>query len=141
MAVKVAINGFGRIGRSVLRAIIESGRTDIQVVAINDLADAMQQKKSKEAVGRVLNGLAEYTVNHFADEERSFAQTNYPEEAMHKQLHKKLVDQVVALIGKFNAGEPLITQDVINFLQDWLINHIQGVDKKYGPHLNKGGIR
>jgi glyceraldehyde 3-phosphate dehydrogenase len=38
MAVKVAINGFGRIGRNVLRAIVESGRTDIVVVAINDLA-------------------------------------------------------------------------------------------------------
>ncbi|MDA1155391.1 MAG: type I glyceraldehyde-3-phosphate dehydrogenase [Proteobacteria bacterium] len=37
MAVKVAINGFGRIGRNILRAIIESGRTDITVVAINDL--------------------------------------------------------------------------------------------------------
>ncbi|GLK78602.1 type I glyceraldehyde-3-phosphate dehydrogenase [Methylopila turkensis] len=37
MAVKVAINGFGRIGRLVLRAIVESGRKDIQVVAINDL--------------------------------------------------------------------------------------------------------
>lgn len=37
MTVKVAINGFGRIGRNVLRGIIESGRTDIQVVAINDL--------------------------------------------------------------------------------------------------------
>ena len=37
MAVKVAINGFGRIGRNVLRAVIESGRTDIEVVAINDL--------------------------------------------------------------------------------------------------------
>ena len=37
MTVKVAINGFGRIGRNVLRAIVESGRTDIQVVAINDL--------------------------------------------------------------------------------------------------------
>jgi glyceraldehyde 3-phosphate dehydrogenase len=37
MAVKVAINGFGRIGRNVLRAIVESGRSDIQVVAINDL--------------------------------------------------------------------------------------------------------
>ncbi|MFY8096098.1 MAG: type I glyceraldehyde-3-phosphate dehydrogenase [Niveispirillum sp.] len=40
MAVKVAINGFGRIGRLVLRALIESGRKDIEVVAINDLADA-----------------------------------------------------------------------------------------------------
>ena len=37
MAIKVAINGFGRIGRLVLRAIAESGRKDIQVVAINDL--------------------------------------------------------------------------------------------------------
>ncbi len=39
MAVRVAINGFGRIGRLVLRAIYESGRTDVEVAAINDLAD------------------------------------------------------------------------------------------------------
>ena len=37
MAVKVAINGFGRIGRNILRAIVESGREDIEVVAVNDL--------------------------------------------------------------------------------------------------------
>src|SRR6202012_1273972 len=37
MAVRVAINGFGRIGRNVLRAIYEAKRSDIQVVAINDL--------------------------------------------------------------------------------------------------------
>jgi glyceraldehyde 3-phosphate dehydrogenase len=37
MTVKVAINGFGRIGRNILRAIVEQGRTDIEVVAINDL--------------------------------------------------------------------------------------------------------
>src|SRR4029079_14720797 len=37
MALRVAINGFGRIGRLVLRAIVESGRKDIEVVAINDL--------------------------------------------------------------------------------------------------------
>ncbi|RFC62828.1 type I glyceraldehyde-3-phosphate dehydrogenase [Fulvimarina endophytica] len=37
MAVRVAINGFGRIGRNILRSIIESGRTDIEVVGINDL--------------------------------------------------------------------------------------------------------
>ncbi|MEJ0061953.1 MAG: type I glyceraldehyde-3-phosphate dehydrogenase [Alphaproteobacteria bacterium] len=41
MTVRVAINGFGRIGRLVLRALLESGRTDIEVVAINDLADTV----------------------------------------------------------------------------------------------------
>ncbi len=41
MAIRVAINGFGRIGRLVYRALVESGRTDIEVVAINDLADTV----------------------------------------------------------------------------------------------------
>lgn len=39
MTVRVSINGFGRIGRNILRAIYESGRTDIKVVGINDLGD------------------------------------------------------------------------------------------------------
>ena len=43
MTLKVAINGFGRIGRCVLRAVVESGRSDIEVVAINDLAPAEAQ--------------------------------------------------------------------------------------------------
>ena len=38
MSIRVAINGFGRIGRMVLRAIVETERNDISVVAINDLA-------------------------------------------------------------------------------------------------------
>ncbi len=37
MAVRIAINGFGRIGRNILRAIVESGRTDVDVVGVNDL--------------------------------------------------------------------------------------------------------
>jgi glyceraldehyde 3-phosphate dehydrogenase len=40
MAIKVGINGYGRIGRNILRAIYESGRTDIEIVAINDLGDS-----------------------------------------------------------------------------------------------------
>ncbi|MHB8453476.1 MAG: type I glyceraldehyde-3-phosphate dehydrogenase [Acidiferrobacterales bacterium] len=40
MAIKVAINGYGRIGRNVLRALYESGRKDVQIVAINDLGNA-----------------------------------------------------------------------------------------------------
>ena len=39
MTARVAINGFGRIGRLVLRAAFESGRNDVEIVAINDLAD------------------------------------------------------------------------------------------------------
>ncbi len=44
MTIRVGINGFGRIGRNVLRALFESGRTDIEVVAINDLAPLATNK-------------------------------------------------------------------------------------------------
>ena len=40
MAIRVAINGYGRIGRNILRALYESGRDDVEIVAINDLGDA-----------------------------------------------------------------------------------------------------
>jgi hemerythrin len=108
---------------------------------VNDLHDAMQQKRTKEAIGQILRGLADYTVNHFADEEKAFSQTRYLDEANHKVLHKKLVDQVVDLIGKFQSGETVLSQDVITFLQKWLVEHIKGQDKNYGPHLIKNGIK
>ena len=44
MTIRVAINGFGRIGRNVMRALFESGRTDIEIVAINDLAPLATNK-------------------------------------------------------------------------------------------------
>ena len=37
MTLKIGINGFGRIGRNILRAIVETGRSDLEVIAINDL--------------------------------------------------------------------------------------------------------
>jgi glyceraldehyde-3-phosphate dehydrogenase/erythrose-4-phosphate dehydrogenase len=39
MTIKIAINGYGRIGRNILRALYESGRKDLQIVAVNDLGD------------------------------------------------------------------------------------------------------
>ena len=110
-------------------------------VMVNDLHDAMQQKRSKDAIGQILGRLIEYTGSHFAHEEESFRTTRYPDEAAHKQEHAKLVEQVLQLQGKFTAGEAVLTQSVIEFLQGWLINHIKGTDKRYAPHLIKNGIR
>ena len=108
---------------------------------VNELHEAMQHKRSREAIGSILKGLADYTVSHFAAEERAFEKTGYQDTANHKDMHKRLVDQVVALIGRFQGGETLLTQDVITFLQKWLVEHIKGQDKKYSQHLTKNGIK
>ncbi|HEX9080200.1 MAG TPA: bacteriohemerythrin, partial [Desulfuromonadaceae bacterium] len=86
---------------------------------VNDLHDAMQQKRSREAVGSILGRLIEYTASHFAAEEEGFRRTGYPEEAQHRTHHARLVEQVLDLQRKFNSGEALLTQSVIEFLQDW----------------------
>lgn len=122
-----------------IRSIDEQHRKLFDMV--NDLHDAMQQKRSKEAIGQILSRLIEYTGSHFAHEEDAFRKTSYPEESAHKQEHSKLVEQVLDLQGKFNAGEAVLTQSVIEFLQGWLINHIKGTDKRYAPHLSKNGIQ
>jgi len=108
---------------------------------VNELHDAMQQKRSREAIGSVLNRLIDYTAKHFAGEEEAMTRSSYPDFAAHKREHEKLVEQALGLKAKFDAGETLPAQGVIEFLQSWLVNHIKGVDQKYGPHLNKNGMR
>ena len=56
MAIKIAINGYGRIGRNIMRAIYESGRNkEIQVVAINDLGDANTNAHLTDSIQRMVN--------------------------------------------------------------------------------------
>jgi hemerythrin len=110
-------------------------------IMVNELNEAMQHKRSREAVGSVLDRLISYTGSHFAEEEAAFRKTGYPEEAEHCKLHVELVQQALGLQEKFNSGEALLTHDVIQFLQDWLVKHIKGADHRYGAHLRSKGIR
>jgi len=107
---------------------------------VNELSDAMQHKRSKEAIGSVLRRLIEYTGSHFAAEEEVFRRTGYPEEEAHRRQHQELVQKAVALQDKFNSGEMLLTQEVIEFLQDWLVKHIKGTDQRYGAHLRTNNV-
>jgi methyl-accepting chemotaxis protein/hemerythrin len=107
---------------------------------VNELSDSMQRKRSKDAIASVLQRLIEYTGSHFAAEEAAFKKAGYPDEVQHCQIHNDLVRQVLDLQQKFSSGETVLTNDVIQFLQNWLVNHIKGDDRRYGQHLSKHGI-
>ena len=108
---------------------------------VNELYDAMQAGQGRDSLGRILNGLVQYTKFHFAREEKFFAQTGYPAAAPHKQEHDALTRQVLDVQQKYAAGATAtLSLDVMQFLKNWLINHIQGSDQKYRPHLNAKGI-
>jgi hemerythrin len=108
---------------------------------VNELYDAMQAGHGKEKLGRILDGLVQYTKMHFAREEKFFAQTGYADTAAHKQQHDALTGQVLDVQRKYASGlTATLSIDVMNFLRDWLVKHIQGSDQKYRPHLNAKGI-
>lgn len=107
---------------------------------INELHDAMKVGKGKEVIGKVLTSLTDYTRRHFTSEESLMKLHGYPGYEEQKKAHNQLVIQVVEIQNKYNEGL-VQSQQIISFLKDWLINHIQGMDQKYGSHLNAKGVK
>ena len=105
------------------------------VAMANDLHDAMREGKGKQTLGVILNGLAVYTKTHFETEERYFRQFEYPETAAHVRQHDDFVRQVDEFRAAYESGRAALSVDVMNFLSDWLTNHIKGTDKKYARFL------
>ena len=111
------------------------------VSMLNQLFDAINSGQGKESLGTILDGLVDYTKIHFANEERLFVQTSYPDSIAHKKEHDDLTRQVVDLQTKYKAGVTgTLSLEVMTFLKTWLVNHIQGNDRKYMPHLIAKGI-
>lgn len=106
---------------------------------VNQLHDAMMEGKANDEVAPILDGLISYTATHFAHEEMYFDKFGYEETAEHKQLHQDLVAQVMDFKGKFDSGEVTLSSDLMEFLKDWLMNHIMQEDKKYTDCLTSNG--
>jgi methyl-accepting chemotaxis protein/hemerythrin len=110
------------------------------VEIINELYGAMRKGHGKDAIGSILDGLVDYTRTHFANEERLMKEAGFSGYEEQKRAHAALITQVQEIHGKFKSGTAL-SQEVLSFLKNWLVNHIQGMDKQYGPAINKKGIR
>jgi hemerythrin-like metal-binding protein len=103
---------------------------------INALFDAMKIGKGSSLVGKTLDELIEYTKNHFRTEEDYMIKCNYPAFGEHKKIHDKLTEDVKNIKNKFLANPNTnLSIETLDFLRDWLTQHIQGTDKKYVPYM------
>lgn len=111
------------------------------VTIINELHDAMRVGKSKEVLTPILQRLAEYTVFHFASEEKYMNNFNYPGYQAHKSEHDRFVAKVTQFQSDLASGKVLFSMELMTFLKDWLIKHIQGMDQQYTTCLNQNGVK
>ena len=107
---------------------------------INQLHSAMKDGKGKDVIGKVISELISYTQVHFAHEESLMSKYSYPGYVKHKSLHDELVKQVLEIEKEFKSGKTVISQNVLNFLKKWLVEHIVGTDKLYTAFMNSKGI-
>jgi hemerythrin len=107
---------------------------------INRLHDAMAKRAGQQVLGGLLNELIDYTVTHFQCEEKYMRATAYPGYTQQKQQHDGFIKQVQDLQTRFQANQPCVTLDAMEFLKNWLTKHIQGTDKQYSDHFTKAGV-
>jgi len=109
---------------------------------LNELHGATYQGKGQEVVGNTLAGLISYTVEHFQYEEKLFKETGYPEAEAHAAEHVILTKKVMDIHEKFKSGiTTALTQEVLLFLVNWLMDHTMDSDKKYSAHLIAAGVQ
>lgn len=107
---------------------------------LNELHDSMRAGKGSATVGKVLDELVDYTKVHFTTEERLMQANAYPHFAGHKRIHENMVREVEQLREKYRSGSSVLTIEVMQFLKNWLSEHITGTDQSYSPYLNSKGI-
>ena len=108
---------------------------------INQIHYGITVGHSREILMAVLDQLVNYIIFHFAREEEMFARTNYLDATAHKMEHDSFINRIMDLQERVNkAPVAMLNLELMSFLRNWLITHILGSDKKYGPGLNAHGI-
>jgi hemerythrin len=124
---------------------VNIGTIDVQhknlVNIVNELHQAMKGGVGRDKLGQILSDLIKYTQEHFATEERLMYGHAYPEFPAHKSEHERLTSTVLGFQRRFLSNEVGLSVDVMEFLENWLIKHILGSDKKYSPFLIAKGVR
>ncbi|CAH0539303.1 Bacteriohemerythrin [Vibrio marisflavi CECT 7928] len=111
----------------------------ILVHLVNELYYLLRHNYGLASIKRVVQGLIDYTANHFTYEETLFEQFNYSEQKQHTEKHRQLVLKVLDFQKRVESGED-IGEELFTFLKDWLSGHIMREDRAYAESFKKFGL-
>lgn len=107
---------------------------------INELYDALAERREHEILSQLFNDLEEYTHTHFGFEEACFDKFNYERKDSHILQHKEFISKL-ALMKKDIQEDAEDVEDLFTFLVDWLIHHIKGTDHMYAECFHEHGLK
>lgn len=95
------------------------------------LHQALTLGKSKAIIVQLVSELREYTLTHFKNEESYLEQINHPTLDEQKQQHATFIQKVDEFEVELNKGNSFVSMQVLQFLNDWIANHILDKDMKF----------
>lgn len=97
---------------------------------VNEFSAATASGRGRDELGRMLDFLGKYAIDHFTKEEAAMARYRCPAAEANKQAHKQFIARFQELRGKFNAqgAQASLAIDIYNELVNWLVKHIRGID-------------
>ncbi len=106
---------------------------------INELIEQISKEPNEEKIKQIIARILDYKKYHFTTEEKYFSEFGFEGAIEHEEKHRLFnakIDEITKS-GKDTVG---ITFDLIDFLEDWLVEHIMTVDRKYIKCFNEHGL-
>jgi len=110
------------------------------IAILNELADAIDNNKTKETLAHIFDELGSYAEFHFATEEKYFDMFSYDGAEEHKAKHQELKEKIADLKSKMADNQVSLSFELIDFMEDWLIDHLANMDQKYVQCFKEHGL-
>ncbi|GAX60628.1 hemerythrin-like metal-binding domain-containing protein [Candidatus Scalindua japonica] len=108
---------------------------------INKVIHAKQRIDNSKELTSILNEMNSYVLTHFANEEANMIKSNYPDYENHKKEHQGFYMQLMALHDSVSKSGPQLACEILEHLKNWLVNHIEGTDRKYIKCFKEHGLK
>jgi hemerythrin len=107
---------------------------------INKTIEAKEHSDNKEELEKVLEEMTTYALEHFETEEAYMREFDYPECRHHSEEHYRFFDKTLTYFDRVVNGDYHISNELIEYLKQWLVNHIQVSDRRYIDCFKKNGL-
>jgi len=108
---------------------------------MNSLYSVAYAGESKNGLEEIFLNIMNYRDNHFATEEKYFDLYQYENAVEHKSEHQKLRDEVEKFYKQYKEDGVDVAADLMDFLENWLVDHLENQDQKYVECFKKNGLK
>jgi hemerythrin len=102
---------------------------------INELYSAMWLDQAATVIQKCLDSLKQYVQYHFQAEEEMMAKASFPGLKAHQEVHRKFIEAVADMEKRWQDGDLDVSEQMMDMLQGWLVDHIMKVDMQYTDYL------